>query len=74
MATNEKRIAKKSTLYYKITFFPIVCLNTWLSTRACYDFFYPSTDNAKNHNGGISNFHTTLFQNSFVLVSWTDSP
>ena len=52
---------------------------TKLSFQFCFftapaynDFFYPSTDNSKNHNGGKSNFHTTLFQNSFVLMSWPE--
>ena len=43
----------------------------YLTTGACYDFFYPSTDNSKNHKGGISNvkYSYNTFQNSFVLVS-----
>ena len=41
------------------------------TTGACYDFFYPSTTLKKNtrEESQMSNFHTTLFQNSFVLVS-----
>ena len=37
-------------------------------TGACYDFFYPSTT-LKNtrEESQMSNCHTTLFQNSFVI-------
>jgi hypothetical protein len=37
-------------------------------SRACCDFFYPSTT-LKNHKGGMSNFHTTLFLR-LRLVYW----
>ena len=40
------------------------------TTGACYDFyFFPSTLKTTREESKMSNFHTTLFQNSFVLVS-----
>ena len=40
-----------------------------LTTGACYDLFYPSTDNSKNHKGGISNvkFEYNLFK---IVLYW----
>jgi hypothetical protein len=39
------------------------------TTGACYDLFYPSTDNSKNHKGGISNvkFEYNLFK---IVLYW----
>ena len=36
--------------------------------------FFPSTLKTTREESKMSNFHTTLFQNSFVLVSWPHSP
>ena len=46
------------------------------TTGACYDFFPPSSSTLKTtrEESKMSNFHTPLFQNSFVLVSWPHSP
>jgi hypothetical protein len=35
-------------------------------TGAWYDLFYPSTTREESQ---MANFHTTLFQNSFVLIA-----
>ena len=42
-----------------------------LITGACYDFYFFSQSTLKTtrEESKMSNFHTTLFQNSFVLVS-----
>ena len=45
----------------------------WRITGACYDS-PPSTLKTTREESKMSNFHTTLLQNRFVLVSWPHSP
>ena len=50
--------------------------NTWLNHRGLLRFCSPRVLYKKNtrEESKISNCHTTLFQNSSVLVSWPHSP